>query len=198
MMLLKLCAIPLASDPIICMRRARSSRVVSLALSRSRNSRSMALATASPASRTTGSGKTLSHVRLQRVEPHDASHRPGRISGTQAQRADASGCEHVLHCAGRQGGDIGHGDDIAPGRAEPRGQCQRLIGPTRRVRRSVRGPCMHSDGVLIQHHIGAFHADRPAELAQHLLQPRVGFRRGAIDQPCRVLGYDMLECCSPS
>ena len=57
---------------------------------------------------------------------------------------------------------------------------------------------MHSDGIFIQHHIGAFHADRPAELAQHLLQPRVGLRRRAIDQACRVLGYGMFECCSPS
>jgi hypothetical protein len=57
---------------------------------------------------------------------------------------------------------------------------------------------MHSDGVLIQHYIGAFHANRAAEFAQHLFQPRVGLRRRAIDQARRILGYDMLECCSPS
>jgi hypothetical protein len=54
---------------------------------------------------------------------------------------------------------------------------------------------MHSGGVLIQHHIGAFHADRPGELAQHLLQPRVGLRRRAIDQARRIFGYDTLEYC---
>jgi hypothetical protein len=31
-----------------------------------------------------------------------------------------------------------------------------------------------------------------------LFQPRIQFRRRAIDQVCRVLGYDMLEFCLPS
>jgi hypothetical protein len=53
-------------------------------------------------------------------------------------------------------------------------------------------------GGLVQHHIGAFHADRPAELAQHLVQPCPGFRRAAIDQPCRILREHALECGAPS
>ena len=193
MMLLKLCAIPLASDPIICMRRARSSRVVSLARSRSRNSRSMALATASPASRTTGTGRSSSRSRPKGVEPHDAPH-PARSDQRHAgPGADAGGRERVLFCAWRQGGDIRHGDDVGSRRAESRGQRQRPIGPARRIRRSVRAPDIHSGGALIQHHIAAFHADRSAELAEHLLQPRIGFGRRAVDQARRVLGYDMLE-----
>ena len=57
---------------------------------------------------------------------------------------------------------------------------------------------MHAGGVFSEHHISAFDADRPAKLAKHLLQPRLGFGRWAIDQACRVLGDDMLECRSPT
>ena len=52
---------------------------------------------------------------------------------------------------------------------------------------------MHADGILVEHHIGAFKADRPAEFAEHLLQPRFGFGRRTIDQPRRILRDDMLE-----
>jgi hypothetical protein len=37
---------------------------------------------------------------------------------------------------------------------------------------------MHSDGVLIQHYIGAFHADRAAEFAQHLFFSRASVSAG--------------------
>ncbi len=132
--------------------------------------------------------------RPEGVEPHDASHSARSDQPHAGPGADAGGREHVLHCAGRQGGDIRHGDDVGSGRAEPLGQGKGLIGPARRIRRSVRAPSVHSGGVLIQHHIAALHADRPAELAEHLLQPRIGFRRRAVDQARRVLGNDMLEC----
>ena len=85
MILLKLCAIPLASDPTICMRRARSSRTVSFALSHSRNSRSMALATASPASRTIGTGEVLFRIGRKASNPMMLRTRPGRGNGTLAQ-----------------------------------------------------------------------------------------------------------------
>ena len=136
--------------------------------------------------------------RVEGVETHDALH-PARPDQRHAgPGAHAGGRERVLHCAGRQGGDVRHGGNIGSSRAELRRQRQRLIGPARRKRPSVPGPGVHSGGDLIQHHIGAFRADRPAELAQHLLQPRVGFRRRAIDEACRILGYDVLERCQPS
>ncbi len=170
MMLLKLCAIPLASDPIICMRRARSS-VVGVLLGRVRETRARGHW---PPRRRQGAARARGRLvpcRPEGIEPQDASH-PTRSDQRHAgPAADASGCEHVLHCAGRQSGSIRQSGDIGVGRGEPCGECQRLIGPARRISLSVRGPCMHSDGVLIQHYIGAFHANRAAEFAQHLFRP---------------------------
>ena len=120
--LLKLCAMPLASAPIICIRRARSSRVVSLARSRSRNSRSMALDTASPASRRTGGGNTSSHPgrTVPKVSnPMMPRTTLGWTSGTQTQpRTLGRRRARSLRSSGRQGLDIGDGDDIRFGRTK--------------------------------------------------------------------------------
>jgi hypothetical protein len=40
---------------------------------------------------------------------------------------------------------------------------------------------VYSGGVLIEDNIGAFRADRLADVAERLLQPRVSFCRRAID-----------------
>ena len=85
MMLLKLCAIPLASCPTICKRSARSSRAASFTRSRSDKSRSIAALMASPASRTTGSGKKTPDAGRKVSKPKMPRERPGIRSDTQAQ-----------------------------------------------------------------------------------------------------------------
>src|SRR5262245_16513646 len=83
------------------------------------------------------------------IETHDASY-PARSDQRHAgPAADASGCEYVLQCPGRQSGSIRHGGDTGADRGEMCGQCQRLFGPAGWIRRSISGPYMYSGGVLI-------------------------------------------------
>ena len=122
MMLLKLCAMPLANDPIICMRRDRSRRVVSRVLSRSRNSRSMAFATASPASRITGKGKTSSDAGPKVSNPMMPRTRPGRISGTQAHAPTPAAASWSFAAPGGIAATSGTMTISGCGRAKPPGQ----------------------------------------------------------------------------
>src|SRR6516165_5712699 len=110
-MLLKLCAIPLARDPIICIRRARSSRVASVARSRSRNSRSIALTIASPARRTTGRGNILSHAGWKVTNPLRAWSRAVSYKGGAAPAPDTGVLVGFLVLARGRGGDVGLGRD---------------------------------------------------------------------------------------
>ena len=107
--------------------------------------------------------------RPEGVKTHDASD-PSRSGQRHAgPGTHTGGCQRVLGWARRQG--RASGTVTMSGSATPScsRQCQRLIGPARRECFSVPGPCVYPDGVFIQHHIGAIRADRPAELAQHLL-----------------------------
>ena len=94
----------------------------SFALSRSRNSRSMALATASPASRTIDSGNILVRIGRKASKPMMLRTRPGRVKRHACPGTRAGGRQRVLQWTGRQGCDIGNGDAVRFGRGLL-GQC---------------------------------------------------------------------------
>ena len=158
----------------------------------------MALATASPASRMIGAGEVLFRTGRNASKPIMLRTRPGRVNGTQAQARTPAAVSTSF--TGPGGNAVTSGTVTLSGstRAELLGQCERLIRPARREGFSVLGPYVRPDRFLIQHHICAICADRPTELAEHLLQPRLGFGRRAIDQARRILGYDMFKCRPPS
>jgi len=190
-MLLKLWAIPLASDPIICMRRARSKRVVSFIRSRSRNSRSIALATTSPASRTAGNGKNLLRACRTVSNPMMPRTRPGRSSGTHAKApTPAAASADLTSPCGKAptSGTVTMSGPVAPRRSD---SCKARPGHPGRKGYSFRAPGVHPHRVFREHHVRAVNFDRPAELAEYLLQTFFGSPSGAL---IRRVEFSAMTC----
>ena len=106
---------------------------------------------------------------LERPEPpaarllqHDAG--PGANSET----------EECFPCvAKREPRDVARGDDAEPDLLELARQQESPLRPPWGIGRIVLGPSVNPDRVFAQHNVNTISLDRPSELSQGLLEPRL-------------------------